>query len=245
MNAGCRCAGAARSSRPESAYIHLMRLLCQSATFTANHEPPGSLFTFRNGRLTAVCSMEARQWTRQWARLTRQEAELCRGLHQEAKQTAPGSSRWPGAPVDQVQQLRAQLDRQLAILEAMRSQKAAGEEAPALDRRCRQAGAVLAQLATACAAQLQELDDLEVQLSPEYEQAAERARQLLATEPAAAQHQRGKLSCASSSAAQQEACSAACGPAGARSGGSLPPEVAAHDRFLQRHGPTGESVMPW
>ncbi|KAL4421428.1 hypothetical protein ABPG75_010719 [Micractinium tetrahymenae] len=188
-------------------------------------------------------AMDARQWVRQWARLARQEAELGPGPQggQQSERAPLGSARGPpGAPGAPGQQLRAQLDRQLAAAQALSAQQAAGEAAPALYRRRRQVSEALAQLATACAAQLQELDALESQLSAEYEEAAGSARQLLAGGAAAlaAPAQRG-----GGTAAEQPDCPGASGPAAAaaptRSGSSLPPEVVAHDTFLQRHGPKG------
>lgn len=184
--------------------------------------------------------MNVRQWARQWDRLVRQEADLGQGLQHGSKEQAPRFARGPAALAGPTQQLRAHLDRQLAELEALRAQEAAAGEAPALNRRRRQVGAALAQLATACAAQLQELDELEVQLRHDYEEATKGAWQLLAGGNAAAVQQQGS---ALDGPAQQRARGGADSPAArtAEKCSSLPPEVTAHDTFLQRHGPTGEA----
>ncbi|KAL4432173.1 hypothetical protein ABPG77_005935 [Micractinium sp. CCAP 211/92] len=183
--------------------------------------------------------MDLRQWARQWVLLARQEADLAQGLQQEdAKQSAPSSARGLVAQSGSAQLLRAKLDRQLAAAEALRSQEAAGEEAPGLDRRRQLVDRALAHLATASAAQLQELAIEEKQLKLEYEEAAEGVRQLLANGTAVNDEQQRSLKNGDSCTSQQQ-LSPDAAPAAAKPSSSLPPEVMAYDTFLRRHGPTG------
>ncbi len=184
--------------------------------------------------------MDLRQWARQWVLLARQEADLAQGLQQEdAKQSAPGSARGLVAQSGSAQLHRVKLDRQLAAAEALRSQEGAGEEAPALDRRRQLVDRALAHLATASAAQLQELAKQEEQLKLEYEEAAEGVRQLLGSGTAANDEQQRSLKKGDNGTGQQQ-LSPGAAPAAAKPSSSLPPEVMAYDTFLRRHGPTGK-----
>lgn len=212
------------------------------ALFIDKAHCPRSLLSGEGRQQTLAVLMAARQWALQWARLARQEAELGAEADsiREAAQAPPSArSRESGGPAGSLQNIRTQLNRQLAALEALQAAEGAGQVAPAaLDRRRQQHTAALAQLATMCAAQLQELQQLEAQLGEEYEAASASVQEALAAPRGA-----GRASSSSDGASPRPAPAPAApvrGALTASGSSSLPAEVTAHDTFMQRHGPTGE-----
>ena len=174
---------------------------------------------------------DLRQWSRQWARMARQQAELDEAVpppppaSREGRRAQPGSAREPA-----LAQLRAKLTRQA---EALRVPHGVAPPPPSeLQRRARQCEAA----AAALAAQLADLQQQEAAAAAEYKAAAAAAAQLLTAAPLSARHDATALAAGGAALA--------AGPAAAPT--NLPPEVLAHDAFMQRHGPTGALVpRPW
>lgn len=176
--------------------------------------------------------MDWQQWAKHWNKLARQEDELG-----TAREGAGASAAHPDAGLRtqrdgaSVQHIRAQLARHLSAASALLATGGplAGQ---ALERRQQQCTAAQAAWQATCDAQLEELAQAEVELAAEYDEATLQVQQLLAPTRSDGTH-------ASSARAAQQAGAAAAAPGA----DCLPPEVAAHDAFQQRHGPTG-GLMP-
>lgn len=189
--------------------------------------------------------MDRQAWTAQWRRLAG-ELQAADAAAADALPPLP-----PDAARRSAQQRRAaaQLQAQLAKhLEAVRTlSEAAGHQssqgiANPLARRRQQCEATAAQLRAACERQLAEAQQEEQQLGTEYDAAVQSVQQLLLGAPltAAAGDSAGTNSTRSRSSRRQSTSAAATSAAPAE--GGLPPEVAACDAFLQRHGPTGACI---
>ena len=191
--------------------------------------------------------MEWQQWARQWALLVRQEGELAAAADPPAAAVAWAAAREParwqqggGTGTDAaLQQLRTQLAKQLSSLEALRMAPAGQQQA----RRRQHCEAALATLQTTTAAQLQELQQLEAGLAAEHQVAAHRVLEVLQAAAASAAPPQTPAVAAGSAAAAGDAPAPAVSAWGqSQTQQDLPPEVTAHDAFLQRHGPTGAAA---
>jgi hypothetical protein len=191
--------------------------------------------------------MEWQQWARQWARLVRQEGELAEAADVPITAVAgaaaavrePGRrQQGAGAGADAALQLRTQLDKQLSSLEALKAAPAGHQQA----RRRQHCEAALAALHATSAAQLQELRQLEVGLAAEHQAAAQRVQEFLQAAAASVPPPQISAVVAGSAAASGGAPAPAVSTRQSHAQQDLPPEVAAHDAFLQRHGPTGSAA---
>lgn len=192
----------------------------------------------------AAPAMDWQAWAAQWRRLV-SELQAAEGAAADALPAAPADAARSEAQARRTAtQLRQQVAKHLAAVETLCAAAAADPSpraSPQLARRAQRCEAAAAQLRAAQQHQLREARQEEEQLGAEYEASMQRVQQLLQGAPyapARAQHEAGHGSAGGASSRRQSVTVAAAASAAATEGG-LPPEVAACDAFLQRHGPTG------
>lgn len=183
--------------------------------------------------------MDWRQWARQWEQLERAEGELTGGLA-AALATSEAAAVACRPPRSSPLPIEAQLARHLAVIAALQASSSQGVVPPATRRR-QACEASAGTLRAAIAAALDDLAPQEQEAAADYDAATQQVQQVLQT-PAGGTSQRrtstGTAMPAAARTSRQSACARAA-PAGAAE--ALPPEVAACDAFLQRHGATGAS----
>jgi hypothetical protein len=185
---------------------------------------------------------DLKQWVQQWVRLAKQEEGLAAACPEGAgagdahAATAGGCTQHEGTAAS-VQHVRTHLSRHLAVAQPLLAAAASWPLPPSLERRRQQCAASLTALEGSNREQLQALAEAEAEAAAGFDKASEHVRQLLAapafrsTDDTSSPSETREGSSTSRSAQQQAAAD-----------DSRPPEVAAHDAFLQRHGRTGASM---
>lgn len=192
--------------------------------------------------------MAQRAWAAQWRRLAAEQQAADAAASDALPPLPPDAARRLAQQRRATAQLQAQLAKHLEAASAL-STAAAAQLSPhsvqqQLARRRQQCEAAAAQLRAAYERQLAETQNEEQQLAAEYEAAMQSVQQLLQGAPATSATEAASIACGrSSGTSRRHSTTAAAGSAPAAPGeGGLPPEVAACDAFLQRHGPTGACV---
>lgn len=171
------------------------------------------------------------EWRQQWARLRRQESELAPFTADAAAAASVEERRQPASHRQRdaaAVKLTAQLGRHLSTVAALR----AAATAPGARQRG-QCDATAAALLEAAAVQLAALADEEAEAAEEHAAAMQRVQEVLQVGGG------GRSACSGGSGDQGVACKPPQAAAGGPAERGMPPEVAACDAFLQRHGPTG------